>query len=185
MSILAETPECLAEMGGITPETKLADLLERYPRLEQVLIDLSPTFAQLRNPVLRKPVAKVARLRQIAEVAGVPIGDLVERLRFEVGTRDGGPKYEDELVTHGEQVPGWLTPDAVAQSLDARPILDAGGHPLAEVMQGLTKLQDGQVYELITPFVPAPLLNVALEKGYKSWTRRESADVVRTYFTKD
>ena len=33
----------------ITPETKLGELLERYPQLEQTLLDHSPAFAKLKK----------------------------------------------------------------------------------------------------------------------------------------
>ena len=37
----------------ITPETKVGEMLEAYPQLEEVLLEISPTFRKLRNPVLR------------------------------------------------------------------------------------------------------------------------------------
>ncbi len=56
-------PECAA---SITPDSRLGDLLERWPGLEDVLLELSPHFRALRNPVLRRTVAKVATLRQVS-----------------------------------------------------------------------------------------------------------------------
>lgn len=41
----------------ITPETKLKDILDTYPELERVLLEISPAFAKLQNPLLRKTVA--------------------------------------------------------------------------------------------------------------------------------
>jgi len=54
----------------ITPETKLGELLERYPQLEQTLLDHSPAFAKLKNPLLRRTVAKVATLQRWHRWAG-------------------------------------------------------------------------------------------------------------------
>src|SRR6266540_5502965 len=70
---------------GITPDSRLGELLERWPGLEDVLIELSPHFRALSNPVLRRTVAKVATLRQVSTVSGVPLGTLIERLRAEAG----------------------------------------------------------------------------------------------------
>ncbi|MHC4830644.1 MAG: DUF1858 domain-containing protein [Planctomycetota bacterium] len=42
----------------ITPETKVAQLLQHYPELEETLIAMAPAFKKLRNPVLRRSVAK-------------------------------------------------------------------------------------------------------------------------------
>src|SRR5512134_520384 len=76
-------PECAA--AAITPESRVGDLLERWPALEEVLVSMSPHFRALRNPILRRTVARVATLRQVASVGGVPLGTLVERLRAAAG----------------------------------------------------------------------------------------------------
>ena len=69
----------------IEAETKVGTLLEQYPELEDVLIGLAPPFKKLKNPFLRRSVAKVASLRQAAAVARLPVGELVNTLRKEVG----------------------------------------------------------------------------------------------------
>ena len=55
----------------ISPKTKVGELLDAYPELEQLLMAMSPAFEKLKNPVLRRTVAKVATLQQIS-VAGAP-----------------------------------------------------------------------------------------------------------------
>ena len=47
----------------IAPKTKVAELIDAYPQLEQVLIDYVPAFEKLRNPVLRKTVARITTLQ--------------------------------------------------------------------------------------------------------------------------
>jgi hypothetical protein len=44
----------------ITPQTKVGELLDAYPELESILFELSPAFAKLKNPILRKTVARIA-----------------------------------------------------------------------------------------------------------------------------
>ncbi|HOK52235.1 MAG TPA: DUF1858 domain-containing protein [Bacteroidales bacterium] len=44
-------------MIPITPQTKVGELLEAYPQLEAKLLELSPKFGHLKNPVLRRTVA--------------------------------------------------------------------------------------------------------------------------------
>ncbi len=44
----------------ITPSTTVHALLEAYPELEEVLIDIAPPFKKLRNPFLSKSVARIA-----------------------------------------------------------------------------------------------------------------------------
>lgn len=43
----------------ISPETKIGALLDRFPNLERALLEMAPEFKKLRNPILRKTVAKI------------------------------------------------------------------------------------------------------------------------------
>jgi hypothetical protein len=69
----------------ITPKTKVLELIETYPELEDVLIEYAPAFKNLKNPVLRRTVAKIATLQQAAAIGGVKTEELINRLRKEVG----------------------------------------------------------------------------------------------------
>ena len=66
----------------ITPETRVGALLDAHPELEVTLIGIAPTFKALKNPVLRRTVAKVATLEQAARIADLTaffmLGELVE-----------------------------------------------------------------------------------------------------------
>jgi hypothetical protein len=64
----------------ILPETKVGALLQAYPQLEDELIAIAPRFTALRNPVLRRTVARITTLAQAA-VAEIPTRELVDRLR--------------------------------------------------------------------------------------------------------
>jgi hypothetical protein len=156
-------------------------MLERHPQLEDVLIETVPPFAKLRNSVLRKTVAKVTTLRQAAAVGGVELSELLSILRKAVGEQS--PVDLEASGGHERsEPPEWFTPDRVAQSLDARPMLDAGRQPMSDVMTNLKSLKDGEIYELITPFVPAPLIEMAQSQGFTTWWIRKEEDVIRTYF---
>jgi hypothetical protein len=54
----------------LTPETQVGALLEAYPELEARRIELASAFEKLKNPVLRRTVARVATIAQAACVAG-------------------------------------------------------------------------------------------------------------------
>ena len=70
------------------------------------------------------------------------------------------------------------------QTLDARAMIASGDHPFSRVMGGLDALNPGEVYLLVTPFVPAPLVNAAKEKGFAAWSDSSEAEEVKTWFTK-
>ena len=56
----------------ITPSITVHELLEAYPELEDVLIGIAPPFKKLKNPILRRSVAKIATIKHISSVGGVP-----------------------------------------------------------------------------------------------------------------
>ncbi|HNW59886.1 MAG TPA: DUF1858 domain-containing protein [bacterium] len=162
----------------ITPETKLHDLLEAWPALEEKLLSLSPQYAKLRNPVLRATIARIATLRQVAQVGQVPLAELINTLRAAVGQETGqfgGSAASDDR-------PAWFAVERIALRLDARPLLAAGEHPLNQVLHEIQTLPPQGIYELTTPFLPAPLLEAVGKKGFAVWTLREEADLFRNYF---
>jgi len=65
----------------ITPKTKIYDLLEAYPQLEDPLITAAPQFKKLKNPILRRTIARVTTLSQAATIGGIRVEDLVNALR--------------------------------------------------------------------------------------------------------
>ena len=164
----------------ITPALKVGALLEAYPELEEVLIAVVPAFEKLRNPVLRRTVANVTTLSQAARVGNVSIGDLVGRLR----TAAGHEEEIDPETDDSESIrPDWLDTVSIKNEMDARKMIEEGGHPLPEVMGALKMLQPGEGYTLATPFVPAPMIDQARSLGYEVWTeQRGPEDFLTTFY---
>jgi hypothetical protein len=173
------------KLADITPETKIGPLLEAYPALEHVLLDMSPHFARLKNPVLRKTVAKIATLRQVAEIGGVALPTLINTLRGAVGLDTGASRHsaEPEHSAIPMDAPAWFASRALAVTYDARPDLAQGMHPAQRVMSDLQTLGADDMYLLVTPFTPAPLIDLASGKGYTAWSHKEDNETVKTYFT--
>ena len=170
----------MSEQTQITPETKISALLDHYPQLEDVLIEMAPAFKKLQNPILRKTIAKVATLRQVAQIGDVSLATMINKLRTAVGqTTDS--EIDDES-NEASVPPGWFDSTKIAKSLDARPIIESGQHPLNMVLEELKGLQRGEIYELITPFLPAPLIDMAMKKGFQAWSKQEQTELVRTFF---
>ncbi|MCU0370573.1 MAG: DUF1858 domain-containing protein [Bacteroidales bacterium] len=166
----------------ITPKTKVYELLEAYPQLEDVLIEIAPVFKKLKNPVLRRTIARVTTLQQAAQVGEVPVHSIVNTLRSKVGQ----DKLEGLEATAAGQSgkPSWMKPDKIVKRLDARPIIEEGGHPLGEVLTGVGDLQPGEIYELITPFLPAPLIERVVAQGFDNWSEKKGEDHFINYFLK-
>jgi len=164
---------------SITPDTKIGALLDHYPQLEETLIEMAPAFKKLRNPILRKTVAKVATLRQVAQIGDVSLPALVNKLREMVGQED---KFDgDDQDRDSTTAPAWFDSSKIVKTLDARPIIESGEQPMNQVLEELKSLKVGEIYELIMPFVPAPLIDIVKNKGFQVWSLNIEQDLIETY----
>ena len=168
------------DVPDITPDTRLAALLEARPELEETLYGLSPAYKKLKSPVLRKTVGRVATLRQVARVGDVPLGRLINTLRSAAGMEAVSAEASDG--EEGGAAPGWVAAGEVKQTLDARPLIEQGEHPMGQVLKELPELASGELFLLETPFLPAPLIDMAREKGYRAWSENVGEDHYRTWF---
>ena len=165
----------------ITPKTRVGELLDSYPELEQVLMELSPAFTKLKNPVLRKTVAKVATLQQAASLGKIPVTEVINTLRMEVGQQ----LFEGEVSGNdiNYDMPGWFDPGKVKVSFNASPLIDSGQNPMQEVLAHLEKTNAGEIFLLITPFVPAPIIELINRRGYAHYCMATDQEQCSTYFT--
>jgi hypothetical protein len=157
--------------------------LEAYPELEEVLIGIAPPFKKLKNPFLRRSVAKVATIKHIASVGGVPLDELITQIREAVGQPESTESYEDQDY-FGEQ-PDWFSPDKVVLSLDEDKVEDKDKMTLVIILKEAKDVKKGEIIELVTSFLPAPGIDILKSKGYSVWTRKESDDLIRSYFLKN
>ncbi len=165
----------------ITEETRVAALLRDYPDTEELLIGMSPAFIKLRNPVLRRSVARVATLRQAAAVGRLPVAELVNKLRAAVGQDPLASDVEDETEYVGAQ-PDWFDPDRVVAVLRDDE-LDPDVMPINPLLRVARDLDEGQIVELVTSHLPAPGIDILRRKGYRTWTTEDNR-TFRTYVSK-
>lgn len=168
----------------ITPKTKIFDLLEAYPQLEDVLISSAPQFKKLKNPVLRKTIARVTNISQAAIIAGLNVEELVNRLRKEAG-QENISDISDEGMEFNTAQPGWFNQDLIADTIDIREMLHEGEQPVHEVLSALKKMGDNKILKIIAPFIPAPLIEKSLSMGYQHWLDKKSTEEFHVYFKKE
>lgn len=164
----------------ITPDTKVGELLTFYPHLEEVLISLAPAFEKLRNPVLKKTVAKVTSLRHASMVGNIQLSLLINKLREAAGLEIIFKKEESAYCNDSFEFKN----EMVVMEYDAREDIDNGVVPGKKVLNGLKELKENEIYRLITPFTPAPLIDKAREKGYLSCSKKTDEDYYETYFSR-
>ena len=165
----------------ISPKTRLGELLDTYPELEPVLMALSPAFNKLKNPVLRKTVAKVATLQQAASLGNIPVTEIINTLRSEVGQQLFEGKTSNDDINY--EKPGWFDPGMVSVSFNASPLINSGQNPMQEVLAHLEKTGRGEIFLLTTPFVPAPIIELISKKGYSHYCNSSKQEQCTTYFT--
>ena len=167
----------------ITPKTKIYDLLESYPELEETLISSAPEFKKLQNPVLRKTITRITNISQAAIIGNLNVEELVNRLRKKVGQSiiyeldDKGKKY----ITSR---PDWYIESKISNSVDIREILNRGEQPVHDVLAAIKNLNDNEILEVIAPFIPAPLIDKSLSLEYKHWLEKNGDEEYKVYFSK-
>lgn len=166
----------------ITPQTIVADLLNEYPILEDKLIEIAPVFKKLKNPVLRKTIAKVTSLKQAAVIGNVKLPELINQLRKEVGQETLISDKDEAIITSDK--PEWIIEENIKLIYDAREDLENGVHPVSKVVRDIETLSQDEIYLLITPFLPLPLIDIINKKGFTSHSDKTEEDKFLTYIKK-
>jgi len=154
-------------------------LIEEHPQLEEGLFTYVPSFKKLVNPVLRKTVFGITTLQQVAAIGNVDVEELINRMRKEVG--------QDNLLIetdmgYATDKPEWFNEDKVVKEFDVREILAAGEHPVNQVISEVAELNDGEIYKVVAPFLPAPMIDKVTALGFKHWVVNESDNLFIIYF---
>ena len=172
----------------ITPETKIAELLDVYPQLEDVLIQQSAHFRALKNPILRKTVAKVATLEKAAQMSGIPVRRLVATLRQAAGLPGepgtGTIETDLEAAVVDTVAPDWFDERKVRATIDADELLAAGEVPLPRVHQAVQGLPPGGLLRVTSTFRPAPLVEAVHKAGHGTYVTQVSPGTFQTYIVR-
>jgi hypothetical protein len=167
----------------ITPTVTVHSLLNEYPELEEVLIGIAPPFKKLKNPILRKSIAKVATIKHISSVGNVPLDELIEKLREAVGQNSTSESFSDQNY-YGKQ-PDWFAPEKIVLTIEEDKLEDKDRMTLTVILKEAKKVSKGEIIELITSFLPAPGIDILKSKNYSVWTKKEGDDVIKSYFLKN
>ena len=154
----------------ITPRIKISELLKAYPELEEELIRRVPAFKKLKNPVLRRTVAKVTSLQQAAKVGEVPVETLVNDLRRAVGQ----PVLEiAEQGSESEEKPDWFDDQKIVKTVNAAQLLDQGEYPYSQIQAELKQIESGCILKLTSEFLPMPMMDKLKEQGIPVYSERQ------------
>jgi len=167
----------------INPSTKVYDLLNTYPELENTLIGIAPPFKKLRNPILRKSIGKIATLKNISSVGNIPLGELIKKIKKAVGQEITDEQYEDEEYFKAR--PDWYAIDKISVSINEEKSDNKDQMTIVSILKEAKNVKKGEIIELITTFLPAPGIDTMKSKGYSVWTVKEEGNLIKSYFIKD
>ena len=167
----------------ISPETKVGDLLDAFPDAEAALIAIAPKFKLLKNPVLRRTVAKVATLEQAARVADMPVNELVRSLREALGQDVVDVEGGGSVAAEDGEAPDWIESGAKVE-FDADALLAQGATPVAKVSEALAGMGEGDVVFIRSTFQVAPLIDAMRGKGHEVFTRKVGDDAWEAWVRK-
>jgi len=76
-------------MPKLSGETKIRDLLAKYPFLEDFLVAYNPKFEMLRSRMARATIGRVATLQAVARIGGIELDRLLADLEAEIARHEG------------------------------------------------------------------------------------------------
>jgi uncharacterized protein (DUF2249 family) len=157
----------------ITGEWKVSEVLQRYPDALSELIEISPAFSKLRNPLLRRVQSRLVTVEQAAQIADLDPAYLVRRLNAAVGIDidESQAPIPSESPVLGTEFP-WVRTAPIAEDLDVRPFQQRGEEPFSAIMAASRQVPVGQVLRLRNTFEPTPLYDVLGQRGFEHWARK-------------
>ncbi len=138
----------------IDKNVKILELLKESPYLIDVLVNISPEFRKLKNPILRKTIGRLADLEHASQMSGVPfeefsrvIADAIEKetgSRPEIATEADSSSKIEELKSIIRELHEGKTPEEQKERF-ARLLSRVSPSEIAQMEQSL--IADGMPEE--------------------------------------
>ncbi len=163
----------MADKKYITPHTTIEELFSDFPEIKHSFLKLFPDLENVVNPELKSLLFKKTTIEHLCLKNNENLAETINLLRSYLGME------QSDLL---DDLPEWLNKLKIKNTLDARPIILRGGHPIEEVMMAVQTLDNGEVFKLITPFQPSPLIDMIVSQGFKVYCEKENDTLFNTYF---
>ena len=163
--VLREEEKAEDAVKPIFAKDNVKEVLDKYPELKDVLINLSPKFKKMQTPVLYNTLARFASFKDAAKVTGISICEVLHTINHHLGVEDKLIKampecihiHEDEVIPVGEEISWEESPDRYILNNETR----------EELVGRISNLKSGE--NLITLSVERPdvLIKIAVGMGFK------------------
>ncbi len=166
----------------INSETRISLLLKQHPDALETIINLSPKFTKLRNPVLRRLMASRTSIAMACKIGGCSLEEFfarMETLGFRADRSQNPETVESHLPSFMKQLDR-----LVVVELDVRPVMENGEDPFGLITNYIRQLLQSQVLKLINTFEPAPLIELLEKQGFVTYSETKDEETVFTWFYK-
>lgn len=158
---------------------RVSDVLARDEHLVEIFVRHAAHFAKLRNPTMRRVMARLVTVDQAARIAGVPVHALLRDLNdaLHLTPESGDLAGADRDPRVGVDDEHDLRPDALAViELDLREDMRAGREPFSRIMSAVAALGEAEALVLRTIFEPVPLFALLAKRGFAHESARHADD---------
>ncbi len=175
-------------MMKINENTRVSDLINFNTESIDAIASINKLFIKLKNPILRKVLAKRVSISDAAKVGGVTVEDFYKVLR-PLGFESEVIEFDKENKPKTEYKLAVMNVDNLDKSkiteLDVRDEIASGNDPFAIIMDAIKKVPEGNTLKLINVFEPIPLINKLNKKGWESFVDSSHDGMIITYFKKN
>jgi uncharacterized protein (DUF2249 family) len=157
----------------ILASERISDVLSRYPILVDTLIDASPAFRNLRNPIMRRVQSRLVTVAQAAAIAGMNPADLTRTLNLAAGVTTSSDESANEVPGRVDSAPSLddIARVPIAVDIDVRPMMERGEEPFRAIMGAAREVPAGAALRLTAGFEPFPLYDVLSRQGFRHQSR--------------
>jgi len=146
----------------VLASSNIKETLDKYPVLKDLLIDLSPKFKRMQNPVLYNTLARFADFNDAARVTGLSICEILHTINDYLGTKEELLKTMPECIEEKNS--------EILQSVDiaweeSKELHIYNNDTMEELIEKVALLKPGDNIIIISTNMPDELLKVAKGLG--------------------
>ncbi|BEP28601.1 4Fe-4S domain-containing protein [Helicovermis profundi] len=151
----------------ITADSSVRETLEKYPILKEKMIELSPKFKTMQNPLMWNSIAKFATFKNSAKMTGLSICEILHFINKELGMEEELLKSfphcikELELLKTNINKITWNEPNSTVA------ISSENMEDIAKSIELINNLSLGSSIVFEGAFESEPIIKVIDELGYK------------------
>ncbi|MFN3660830.1 MAG: DUF1858 domain-containing protein [Brevinematales bacterium] len=174
----------------ISAEDTIYDIVTRYPEVKKRLIELSPRYERLNNPLLFETVAKFTTVKKAAALGNIYLREMLYQLNEAIGLGEEYLQQEKQATATlsmnqenllPQEKPSWW------EKRDRFSLLDVRGksHPFEEITTKVKNLKPGEGLLIYQEFVPYPLIDYLKTQGYDTYVEKEETYVIIGFYNKE